>query len=111
MNVAEDSRNRVLADVEVPSGEHSALLTFSRPFFRGYRAELNATNMRVGSYRGLLPTVEIPAGSKGRLVLTYRPSWLVWGGASTVLSLLILFSPLLMRLRGSSLRQNRKQKR
>ena len=70
LKLVENSRNRVLAEVEVPSGGHSALLTFSRPFFRGYRAELNGTNLSVDSYRGLMPTVEIPAGTNGRLVLS-----------------------------------------
>ncbi len=81
----ENSRNRVVADVKVPSGAHSALLTFSRPFFHGYRAKLNATNVRVDSYRGLMPTVEIPGGTNGRLVLAYRPGWLVWGGRFAIL--------------------------
>jgi hypothetical protein len=85
VKLAEDSRNRVLADVEVPSGGHSALLTFSRPFFRGYRAELNGTNVKLDSYRGLMPTVEILPGTNGRLVLTYRPDWLVWGGGFAIL--------------------------
>jgi uncharacterized membrane protein YfhO len=96
VNVAEDSRNRVLADVEVPSGEHSALLTFSRPFFRGYRAELNGTNVKLDSYRGLMPTVEILPGTNGRLILTYRPGWLVWGSVIAGISLLVLLSPLLI---------------
>ena len=86
VRLVEDSRNRVLADVDVPSGGHSALLTFSRPFFYGYQARIGTTNLDVGSYRGLIPAVEIPAGTRGRLVLVYRPWWLVWGGGFAILS-------------------------
>jgi hypothetical protein len=104
VNVVEDSRNQVVADVSVATGGRSALLTFSRPFFREYQARIGTMNLDVGSYRGLFPIVDIPAGTNGRLVLVYRPWWLMWGGAVAAVSLLILFSPLLMNWRGSSLR-------
>src|SRR5205807_9008107 len=45
-----DSRNRVEADVDVPSGDRSALLTFSRPYFRGYEARLGNQQLAVTSY-------------------------------------------------------------
>jgi hypothetical protein len=82
----DDSRNHVTADVDVPSGGSSALLTFSRPYFRGYEARLGNQKLRVDSYRGLFPTVEVPAGSHGQLVLTYRPLWLIIGCAMSILS-------------------------
>jgi hypothetical protein len=104
VKLVEDSRNRVLADVEVPSGGQSALLTFSRPFFRGYQVRVGATNFTVDSYRGLFPTVEIPPGMKGRLSLIFCPWWLAWGGTISAISLLILLSSLVMKSRGSSLR-------
>src|ERR1700730_8067625 len=75
----DDSRNRVEVDVDVPSDGRPALLTFSRPFFRGYEAKLGGKKLAVDSYRGLIPAVEVPAGSHGRLVLSYRPWWLVCG--------------------------------
>nr|MBA2742976.1 hypothetical protein [Chthoniobacterales bacterium] len=84
-----DSRHSIVTDVEVPPGDRPALLAFSRPFFRGYRASLDGQGLRVGSYRGLLPTVEVPAGSRGRLTLLFRPWWLVWGGAISALCLLV----------------------
>jgi hypothetical protein len=79
-----DSRNYVEADVDVPSGDRSALLTFSRPYFRGYEARLGGQKLVVTSYRGLFPLVEIPAGAHGRLILTYRPYWLIWGCSAAV---------------------------
>jgi hypothetical protein len=82
----DDSRNRVEADVDVPSGGSSALLTFSRPYFRGYEAQLGNRKIRVDSYRGLFPIVELPSGSHGRLILSYRPWWLVFGSALSLLS-------------------------
>jgi hypothetical protein len=79
-----DSRNRVEADVDVPNGERSALLTFSRPYFRGYETRLANQRLAVTSYRGLFPIVEVPAGAHGRFVLTYRPCWLIWGGSAAI---------------------------
>jgi hypothetical protein len=95
----DDSRNRLEVDVDVPSNGRPALLTFSRPFFRGYEAKLGGKKLAVDSYRGLIPVVEVPAGSHGRLVLSYRPWWLVCGGVVAVASCMVLFVGLLARLR------------
>jgi hypothetical protein len=81
-----NGRNRLLADVIVPAGGKPALLTISRPFFNGYHARLGSVPLKVDSYRGLMPTIEIPAGMGGRLTLVYRPSWLIWGGAIAAVS-------------------------
>jgi hypothetical protein len=91
----DDSRNRVEVDVDVPNGDRSALLTFSRPYFRGYRARLGDQKLAVTSYRGLFPVVEIPAGTHGRLTLAYRPNWLVWGRAAAIACALIIALSLL----------------
>ena len=82
----DDSRNYSEADVDVPSGDRPALLTFSRPYFRGYEARLGNRKLAVTSYRGLFPMVEVPAGAHGRLNLAYRPYWLVWGGSAALVS-------------------------
>jgi hypothetical protein len=81
----DDSRNHVTAVVDVPSGGSPALLTFSRPYFRGYEARLGNQKLRVDSYRGLLPIVEVPSGANGRLTLIYRPWWLIFGGVVATL--------------------------
>jgi hypothetical protein len=86
----DDSRNRVEGDVDVPNGDRSALLTFSRPYFRGYQARLGDQKLAVTSYRGLFPVVEIPAGTHGRLTLAYRPNWLIWGRAAAIACALII---------------------
>jgi hypothetical protein len=77
-------RNHVEAEVDVSPGDRPALITFSRPYFSGYKASLGPTKLKVASERGLFPVMEIPAGSHGRLVLTYRPAWLIYGGAVAV---------------------------
>lgn len=90
-----ESRDWVETDVDVPNGDQLALLTFSRPYFRGYKARLGNQKLAVTSYRGLFPMVEVPAGFRGRLILTYRPSWLMWGiGATTTCGLIMMFSVL-----------------
>jgi hypothetical protein len=76
----------VTADVDVPSGGLPALLTFSRPFYRGYEARLSQQKLRVDSYRGLFPIIEVASGSHGQLTLIYRPWWLILGGILSILS-------------------------
>ena len=81
-----ESRNWITADVDVPKEGPPAMLTFSRPFFRGYQARLGNQNLRVDSYRSLFPIVEVPAGSHGKFALVYRPPWLIFGGILSILS-------------------------
>jgi uncharacterized membrane protein YfhO len=90
----DNSRNRVEANVDVPNGDRPALLTFSRPYFRGYEARLGNQKLAVTSYRGLFPIVEMPAGAHGRLALFYQPAWLLLGtaiAAACVLVILLVF--------------------
>jgi len=84
-------RNFVEADIDAPAGDRPALLTFSRPFFRGYKACIGKQKLVVTSYRGLFPIVEVPAGTRGRLTVAYRPAWLLWGGGlAAVCGLIVL---------------------
>jgi hypothetical protein len=85
-----NSRNGVQVELAVPAGGKPALLTISRPFFNGYRAEVGDRFLKVNSYRGLIPTIDVPAGVNGRLRMVYRPWWLLWGGAIAGLSLLAM---------------------
>lgn len=89
VKVVNDSRSEVAADVTVAAGPRPAMITFSRPFFRGYHATFDGHDVAVRSYRGVIPMIELPAGSSGRLVLTYRPWWLVGGVAITAVSALL----------------------
>jgi hypothetical protein len=97
-----DSRNRVDVDVDVPNSEHTALLVFSRPFFRGYEARLGERKFAVSSDRGLFPIVEVPAGSRGRLSLVYRPAWLLYGGVVAIGSAAIWIIAMIFALRSTT---------
>jgi hypothetical protein len=85
-----DSRNWVEADIDVPASDRAALLSFSRPYFRGYQARLGDQKLAVSSYRGLFPIVEVPAGSHGQVKLSYRPAWLLWGGSVAIACALVV---------------------
>ena len=98
----DDSRNSVNADVEVPAGDRAALLTFSRPYFRGYEARIADQKLAITSYRGLFPIVEVPPGTHGRLTLVYRPLWLLWGGGLAAVSALIVLLGIIAARRYSS---------
>jgi hypothetical protein len=93
----DDSRNRVEVDVDVPNGDHPALITFSRPYFRGYKAKLGNQKLAVTSYRGLFPTVEVPAGAHGRLALIYQPAWLILGSATAAACVLVVLLAFILR--------------
>jgi hypothetical protein len=71
-------------------GEIEYTMLFSRPYFPGYRALLDRRQVPVKAWRGLVPAVEIGRGSHTTLILTYRPWWLVWGGAISICCLLIV---------------------
>ena len=92
-----DSRNFVDADIEVPAGGRSALLTFSRPYFPGYKARIGDQKLGITSYRGLFPIVEVPAGAHGRLALIYRPAWLIWGSATAAACILMILLAFILR--------------
>jgi hypothetical protein len=79
-------RNFVSVSVDVPAGQHPASMAFSRPFFPGYRARINGRSLPVSSERNLIPLVEVPGGTQGRLTLYYRPDWLIYGGAIAIAS-------------------------
>ncbi len=96
----DNSRNRVEVNVDVPNGDRPALVTFSRPYFRGYQARLGDQKLAVASYRGLFPVVEIPAGTHGRLTLAYRPYWLIWGGIAAFACALIIALSLVASITG-----------
>ena len=97
-----NSRNRVEADIDVPNGERPALISFSRPYFRGYEARLGNQKLGVMSYRRFFPMVEVPAGARGRLILTYRPHWLIWG---TVVAAICAFLMVLSLVAANSRRK------
>ena len=97
-----DSRNFVTADIDVPALEGSALLTFSRPYFRGYKARIGDQKLAITSYRGLFPILEVPAGTHGRLTVAYRPAWLLWGGSVAAVCGLIVLLGVIAACRYSS---------
>ncbi len=93
----DDSRNRVEVDVDVPNGDRPALITFSRPYFRGYEARLGNRKLAVTSYRGLFPIVEVPAGAHGRLALIYQPAWLILGSATAAACVFVFLLAFILR--------------
>jgi hypothetical protein len=87
-----DSRLRIELEVDVPTGGAPALLEFSRPYFPGYEAHLENKRLTLSSYRGLIPLVELPPGSRGHLVLSYRPAWLIYGGCLSIFCALVFIA-------------------
>ena len=84
-----DSRTFMKFWVTRPSQEGETVL-LSRPYFPGYRANVNGHEVPVGSWRGLIPSIALPAGFQGPVEVSYRPWWLIWGGAAAGCCLLIV---------------------
>jgi hypothetical protein len=55
-------------------------------------ARIGNRALKVDSFHGLSPVIEVPPGLSGRLVIAYRPWWLIWGGAIAVVSLLLVLA-------------------
>ena len=86
----ENSRQRVVADVATPSGGKTpVVLSFRRPFFAGYHATLDGRTLQVSSQDGLMPTVTLPPGGRGRLVLWYRPRAVVLGAVLAAIGVVL----------------------
>ena len=92
IQVIENSRHRVVAEVISRDQTLPVALLFSRPFFPGYRASLDGQQLSVSAYRGLIPMLEIRAGRSGRVELRYRPMPLVVGESIAIASALVLLA-------------------
>ncbi|HSH37515.1 MAG TPA: hypothetical protein VK993_01910 [Chthoniobacterales bacterium] len=99
IRIRENSRHRVVADVTPSDATKPATILFSRPFFPGYTARLNGTAVPVSSYRGLIPSVEIPPGQSGLLELVYRPMPVVVGGSISLAAAALLIGSTLVLAR------------
>jgi uncharacterized membrane protein YfhO len=85
VTVIEETRNATRVDV-VTQGEGETLIVFSRPWYPGFRAHLDGQPVAVELADLMLPTVRLPAGASGRLVLEYRPRSLVVGAWSAAVT-------------------------
>jgi hypothetical protein len=72
-------RLRLSTDVSVGEGMSPAQIAVRRPFFAGYAATLDGRPLRVHSDEGLFPIIDVPAGSRGRLLVSYSPRAIRWG--------------------------------
>jgi hypothetical protein len=86
----EENRCHATVVVEAPSADRESLVVFARPWYPGYRAELDGKPIPVEVFNLLLPAVRIPGGARGRLVLEYRPRSLVVGAAVAAVAAILL---------------------
>ena len=97
-----DQRNQLQADISVPPNGPPALLMISRPYFSGYSAKIGTSPLKVETYRRLIPTVQVPPGLSGRLILTYRPWWLLLGATIAFVSLVLMIGSVLFAIRNKN---------
>ncbi len=89
IRLLENSRQHVVAEIIAAEPGKQVRVIFSRPYFPGYRATFDGVPLAVNAWHGLAPVVELPANSRGRLELTYRPRAVTLGGAIAGLTLLL----------------------
>jgi len=88
--IHEDTRLRVVVDVDASETDQPVLVSFARPWYPGYRALVDGRATEVGRLEGLMPTVEVPPGESHQVVLEYRPRSFVVGVALTLVSLVVM---------------------
>ena len=79
VTVVEEGRNSMTVDVASAPGDGEVLVTFARPWFPGYHATCDGKPVAVQMYDLFLPAVRLPAGTNGRVVLSYWPTSLSAG--------------------------------
>jgi hypothetical protein len=79
VKLVEDGRHRAVAEVVSEAGADEVLVVFSRPWFPGYQATCDGRPVPVEVYDLILPAVRLPAGTRGQVVLEYRPRSFVLG--------------------------------
>jgi hypothetical protein len=71
--VIDQRPDRVLLAVDAAAASRPVLLSFARAWYPGYQAFLNDSPLPCHRLDGILPAVILPPGSRGRLLLVYRP--------------------------------------
>ncbi len=97
--VREDTRLRVVVDVDASETNLPVLVSFARPWYPGYRAFVDGRATEVGRLEGLMPTVEVPPGRNFQVVLEYRPRSFIVGVALAAFSLLVVLWVLVFEFR------------
>lgn len=94
---------RAAQETYLLTGRHDGgIVVLSRAWYPGFRATLNGEPLAVEPVRGLVPSVELPAGAVGRLTFSYWPANLsagltIAGIAAVLLGLLEVFAIFAMR--------------
>ena len=80
-NVSDIRENRLSVRCAVSNLKAAApsLVAFARPYYPGYRAFFNGSELPVRLLNGLQAAVLVPPGSNGQLELLYRPNSLLAG--------------------------------
>jgi hypothetical protein len=74
-----ETRNSTTVEVKPTRADGDMLIVFSRCWFPGYQAVCNGQTFPVEFCSATLPAVRLPAGTSGRLVLSYQPPSLILG--------------------------------
>ena len=87
LHIREDSRHRVVVEVDTSEADRPVLISFARAWYPGYRASVDGESTEVLRLDGLMPAVLLPAGRELEAVLEFRPRSFVAGVALSGLSL------------------------
>jgi hypothetical protein len=75
----------------IKAGQSGGTLVLAQPWYPGLRAYLDGQALSVRPLLNLLPSIELPPGRQGQLVIAYRPAGLDLGISVAALGLALLF--------------------
>lgn len=79
LHLVAETRLGVTVDVDARASPLPVLVCFARPWLPGYRVELDGRRAELMRLDAIQPAVEVPAGRRTRVALTYRPAALRLG--------------------------------
>jgi hypothetical protein len=79
VTLVSETRNSTTIEIKPTRANGDLLIVFSRCWFPGYQAVCNGQTFPVEFCSATLPAVRLPAGTSGRLVLSYQPRSLTVG--------------------------------
>jgi hypothetical protein len=93
-----ETRNSTTIEVKPARADGDLLIVFSRCWFPGYQAVCNGRTYPVELCSATLPAVRLPAGTSGRLVLSYQPPSLTRGIQAAGVALGVIGAALLLEI-------------
>jgi hypothetical protein len=99
-DIVDYAPSRVVLEVSAPASSRAVLTDAFAP---GWSATVDGREVSIEAFEGAFRAVEVPAG-RHRVVMTYRPRPVLWGGAISAVTTVALVSVMVARRRAANRR-------